>query len=538
MESGELVVLVDEAGWPRRHSDGSIRTMDKQEAHKSGDRHLAVSVFIFDRDRVLLQKRASSKYHSPGQWSNTCCTHPRVDERPSETAHRRLHEEMGISCNLREVHQFVYAAVVGPDLREHEYDHVFVGQWSGTPRPLPGEVDDWRWVSVGELEQEIADHPFEFTPWLRESFGAVLERATLRRDCFVVCPIGPNDSASKRAADRLMDEILVPVLGRHGFSKDDIHRADLTHDNPNIQKLIADKVARADLVVADLTGRNPNVFYELGLRHAIGGRLIQFTRNNLKNLPFDVSHIRTIKYNLDSDENIVAAQREFEQELLGQETLPPRALELPLDLICERFPATVLSDLLTKERRHYRLASGILSKGCKRIFMMQRSSTLILGPRRGWEHERLFYERLYEELANGAEFYHLVTTDGVRLHYRSDPAEYPHWKEAQARLSRDGDLVEVPGPYAAYGLRQPRRRGSGSTLNPDMQARVFVAELLDGTSEAVLVVDLAGLAASLHLRGPKVAEFMRECLEHYDDGESLSWKKVEDIFEGDASPVD
>lgn len=151
--------------------------MPKLEAHRRGELHRAVSVFVFDGDRLLLQKRAD-KYHSSGLWSNSCCSHPLPGESPPDAASRRLFEEMGVRCDLEEAFQFTYRLDVPPDLIEHEYDHVFLGEWSGKPRPDTSEVADWRWADIETLERELATDASSFTPW----FAIAYRQVRARRD--------------------------------------------------------------------------------------------------------------------------------------------------------------------------------------------------------------------------------------------------------------------------------------------------------------------------------------------------------------------
>lgn len=172
----EQVVLVDEDGQDKIGPDGLVISRSKLEVHTDGTLHRAVSIFVFDDDSLLLQKRAAHKYHSGNLWTNTCCTHPRPGESPSDAAHRRLREEMGIVCPLHEIHQFTYRADVGNGLREHEFDHVFAGTWSGTPNPDPREVDGWRWVKAADLLAEIAARPDDFSAWLKVCLDDVLHK--------------------------------------------------------------------------------------------------------------------------------------------------------------------------------------------------------------------------------------------------------------------------------------------------------------------------------------------------------------------------
>ncbi len=156
---GPLVVLVDD-------NDCEIGTCPKLAAHHDGRLHRAVSVFVFDgRDRLLLQRRADTKYHSGGLWSNTCCTHPHPSESPADAAARRLQEEMGLGCELEPVGSFIYRAEFENGLIEHEYDHLFSGRFNGRPDPDPSEVGDWRWMTADELSDDKRDRPKDYTAW-------------------------------------------------------------------------------------------------------------------------------------------------------------------------------------------------------------------------------------------------------------------------------------------------------------------------------------------------------------------------------------
>ena len=161
--SPERVVLVDP-------DDREIGTADKLEVHRDGRLHRAVSVFLFDGEgRWLLQRRADGKYHSPGLWSNTACTHPRPGEMPAEAASRRLEEEMGVRCLLRPAFTRVYRAELdGPEpLVEHELDHVFVGWFDGEPFPADAEVSGWEWMDAHVLRADLSTRPERYTPWFR-----------------------------------------------------------------------------------------------------------------------------------------------------------------------------------------------------------------------------------------------------------------------------------------------------------------------------------------------------------------------------------
>jgi len=151
-------------------SDGTLVPVEKLEVHQKGLRHKAVSVFVMRGDEVLLQRRALCKYHTPGLWANTCCTHPEWDEDPLVCANRRLEEELGITDqDLTHRDHLEYRANVGDDLIEHEVVDVFVAQASADMQilPNPEEVMETQWMQFDTLRDVLATHPERFTPWLK-----------------------------------------------------------------------------------------------------------------------------------------------------------------------------------------------------------------------------------------------------------------------------------------------------------------------------------------------------------------------------------
>ncbi len=158
----EYVILVDE-------NDHQVGEMEKMQAHIEGKMHRAFSVFLFNKNKeILLQRRALSKYHSGGLYTNACCSHPRMGEGVEAAAHRRLVEELGIDCDVREVYQFTYHAELDHNMIEHEYDHVLIGEFNGSDIPFnPEEVDQVIWVSYGQLISDMKKHPEKYTQWFR-----------------------------------------------------------------------------------------------------------------------------------------------------------------------------------------------------------------------------------------------------------------------------------------------------------------------------------------------------------------------------------
>ena len=160
----ENVILVDE-------KDNQVGLMPKLEAHQKGLLHRAFSVFIFNSDyKLLLQKRASSKYHSGGLWTNTCCSHPRDGEDIIDAANRRLNEEMGIKTSLRKVFDFIYTAELDNNLIENEFDHVFYGVYDIDPILNKEEAEDFKWIDMETLKNDIENNTDQYTVWFKIAF--------------------------------------------------------------------------------------------------------------------------------------------------------------------------------------------------------------------------------------------------------------------------------------------------------------------------------------------------------------------------------
>ena len=160
----EKVILVDT-------SDNPIGIMPKMEAHKKALLHRAFSVFILNQNgELLLQQRALNKYHSPGLWTNTCCSHQREGETNEFAGKRRLKEEMGFSTSLKELFSFIYKAPFDNGLTEHELDHVLLGYYEDTPNVNPEEVQSWKWMDLKQIEFAIKANPKDYTAWFKIIF--------------------------------------------------------------------------------------------------------------------------------------------------------------------------------------------------------------------------------------------------------------------------------------------------------------------------------------------------------------------------------
>lgn len=164
----EKIILVDK-------DDIALGPIEKLEAHEKGLLHRAFSVFIFNsKGELLLQKRASDKYHSAGLWTNTCCSHPNYGEATPDAIRRRLREEMGMKVEVEFKFKFTYKATLENDLTEHEIDHVYFGISDNRPTVNTQEVSDWKYVNMNDVQKDIDLHPENYTSWFKICFPEVL----------------------------------------------------------------------------------------------------------------------------------------------------------------------------------------------------------------------------------------------------------------------------------------------------------------------------------------------------------------------------
>jgi isopentenyl-diphosphate delta-isomerase len=163
----EQVILVD-------NQDNQIGLMEKMEAHEKALLHRAFSVFLFNtKGEMLLQRRAFTKYHSGGLWTNACCSHPRPGETNLQAANRRTFEELGIRPNIKHAFSFTYKAAFDNGLTEHEFDHVFVGTYEGPIEPNPEEVSEYCYKSIADIRLQMQQDPHHFTEWFKIAFDEV-----------------------------------------------------------------------------------------------------------------------------------------------------------------------------------------------------------------------------------------------------------------------------------------------------------------------------------------------------------------------------
>ncbi|WP_452222397.1 isopentenyl-diphosphate Delta-isomerase [Lacinutrix salivirga] len=172
----EKVILVNE-------KDEQIGLMPKMEAHEKALLHRAFSVFVFNsKNELMLQQRALTKYHSPGLWTNTCCSHQRDGESNLEAGKRRLNEEMGFITPLKETTSFIYKAPFDNGLTEHEYDHIMIGYYENEPIINTEEVASWKWMPLEDVKKDIITNPEEYTAWFKIIFDKFYNHINIKNE--------------------------------------------------------------------------------------------------------------------------------------------------------------------------------------------------------------------------------------------------------------------------------------------------------------------------------------------------------------------
>jgi isopentenyl-diphosphate delta-isomerase len=175
----EKIILVDE-------NDKEVGSGEKLKVHREGKLHRCFSLFVFNsKGELMMQQRARSKYHSGGLWTNTCCSHPRVGEKIEGSVHRRLLDEMGFDCEVKEAFSFIYKAKLDHGLWEHEFDHFFVGKFDSEPKINPEEADCWKWINLNVLKKDIAENPENYTVWFKIALDKHIEKIEKAAGSFI-----------------------------------------------------------------------------------------------------------------------------------------------------------------------------------------------------------------------------------------------------------------------------------------------------------------------------------------------------------------
>jgi hypothetical protein len=352
-----------------------------------------------------------------------------------------------------------------------------------------------------------------------------------KKSMFFICPLSGKGTKIRKRSDYLMEYILKDVANNLGYV---VKRADLSFDT-KISESIHKEIFNSDVVIADLSDNNPNVYYELGKRHAWKGACVHLI-NDLKKIPFDLRDFRIFEYDLTDLEKAEELKRDISDNIKQIENT---TLQAPYPLSSEDVislsGATVLVSRVSGKRDHYYQAKDLTVKKIKKIFLMQRSSTLILGPEEGWGAEKIFYEYLLETIKRGVEFYHIVSIEGIERHLSRKSSVFPNTWDALEHLERKGsnNKVAIRSPFKNGDLMYFKKISNADKdidLKPDRQARVFMTEDINGYVEGIIVVDLGGSQSAFHLKGPLMKDYFNECIKFYQNCDLIDWREIDELF--------
>lgn len=346
-----------------------------------------------------------------------------------------------------------------------------------------------------------------------------------------ICPLGDEGSETRKRSDRIFDNIIVPIANDMGYSAT---RADKRFKS-NLMEDIVKMVIDANIVIADLSDKNPNVYYEFGIRNAIKGKCIPII-NKMSDLPFDITYFRAYQYDLDKGIENHSAFVDFIKNSIRQlenENWKP-CISLTAEEISEIYNVTLLSKSAKGTKDHYGLAKSMFSKPCKQIFLMQRSSSIVLGDEKGWGEEKIFLDTILQAASKCEYFYHIVTLDGIESHFHRKDSVFPGFKNYKKRLKNiDGNTainIENTSDKTFYLKKLPRDSADGD-FKLDRQARVLTAEFYNGSIETVIVQNLGKEQLCFLLKGKGLKTYLNDCISYYESLQYVKWREIQRLYQ-------
>lgn len=193
--------------------------------------------------------------------------------------------------------------------------------------------------------------------------------------------------------------------------------------------------------------------------------------------------------------------------------------------------STVLENINKSSSDQYVIANKLAERQWRSVFLMQRSSSLILGPETGYDGEAVFYRTLLQRIRQGVEFRHIVSLEGIFRHLQKNHGKFSNIKDAFHSLATHNWKVGIEGPSRTWYFKKIRDIEDDMDIKPDRQARVFLVEFADKgvQPEGIIVLDLGGTQFSLHLKGPKVTDFMNDCHSFYDGCQNLYLHELREV---------
>ena len=352
-----------------------------------------------------------------------------------------------------------------------------------------------------------------------------------------ICPLGKDGSEVKKRSDDIMNNIIIPVASELNYT---VKRADEMNGS-DIMADICEMLRIVDIVIADLTDFNPNVFYELGLRQATKGKCINivsydwFENYSKDTFPFDITYYRAHKYKCKSYEDMNKFKKFIRERILNLENVPYVPLiKLTDSEIAQIYDATIVTRFTKGLKDHYGLSKELFKEPCKTIFLMQRSSSLVLNAEHGWGDEEVFVSSLKEEISKCDRFYHIISLEGIEEHFNRTNSFFPNFGNFRDNLKSDkGRAVmklnhpkEIP-----FYLKKLPKDNRNSLFKLDRQARVLICETKGGEVNAVVVQNLGERQTAFQITGRKAYEYLQTCIDFYNQCDYVMWKDVETLYE-------
>lgn len=343
-----------------------------------------------------------------------------------------------------------------------------------------------------------------------------------------ICPLGDEGSETRIRSDNIYNDIIMPIAEDLDY---ECTRADKQFGS-NLMSDIVKMVVDADIVIADLSDRNPNVYYEFGIRNALKGKCIPII-NKMSDIPFDIKYFRAYEYDLNGG---VKGYNKFSTFIkrtinkLENEKWTP-CISLTPEEISNIYNVTLLSKSVKGTKDHYGLAESMFSKKCKRIFLMQRSSSIILGAEKGWGEEKTFLDTITQAAENCEYFFHIVTLDGIEAHFHRKDSVFPDFCEYKKRLKKVGanTAINISNNTNNFYVKKLPKDSENGDFKLDRQARVLTAEFYDGTIETVIVQNLGKEQLCFLLKGEGLITYLNDCIRYYDSLEYVTWRDIEQL---------
>lgn len=355
-------------------------------------------------------------------------------------------------------------------------------------------------------------------------------------------PLGEENSETRKRSDEIMKYIIQPIADREGYQ---LIRADLmrgAHIRDDINRMIRD----TDILIADLTEFNPNVFYEVGIRDTVKGKFIsliskEWVEHMQKDaigtfqIPFDLKDYRAHLYSISNPEGVNQLSKFILQRIkeLEKGRYDP-CFVLSTDEVMMYHGITVVPEFYKGAKNHYGLAKTLFDTPCETIFLMQRSSSLVLNAEQGWNEEKNFLYQLKKAIRKCDSFYHIITLEGIESHFTRSNSVFPDFGKFSDNLREFNGFatLKIEGKTKKpFYLRKLPKDAETELFKLDRQARVLIVKTRRGVVRVIIVQNLGDDQTCFEIRGPKAAEYLDACVSFYAQCDLVAWKDIINLYE-------